>query len=305
MVWDLIIIGGGPAGLTAGLYASRAKVNTLLIEKLISGGQMTNTSEIENYPGTPKGTTGTEIAFRMEEQAKEFGLKIINKEVDGIKIEEGEKAVLCGDEVYPTKSIIIASGAEPRKLQVPGEEEYIGRGVSYCATCDGAFFNDKDIIVVGGGDTAIEEALFLTRFARKVKVVHRRDKLRATQILQERAFQNENIEFIWDSVVNEIKGAELVEEVILENVKTGALSTIPIDGIFVAVGYVPDTESLKGLITLDNNGYIITNENMETNIPGVFAAGDIRNKPLRQVVTATSDGAVAAVKASEYIENLG
>ena len=305
MVWDLIIIGGGPAGLTAGLYASRAKVSTLLIEKLISGGQMTNTSEIENYPGTPKGTTGTEIAFRMEEQAKEFGLKIINKEVDGIKIEEGEKAVLCGDEVYPTKSIIIASGAEPRKLQVPGEEEYIGRGVSYCATCDGAFFNDKDIIVVGGGDTAIEEALFLTRFARKVKVVHRRDKLRATQILQERAFQNENIEFIWDSVVKEIKGAELVEEVILENAKTGALSTIPIDGIFVAVGYVPDTESLKGLITLDNNGYIITNENMETNIPGVFAAGDIRNKPLRQVVTAASDGAVAAVKASEYIENLG
>ncbi len=305
MDWDLIIIGGGPAGLTAGLYASRAKVRTLLMEKLISGGQMTNTTEIENYPGTPKGTTGTELAFRMEEQAKEFGLKFVSKKVDAVKIQEGKKLVLCGNEVYTAKSILIASGAEPRKLQVPGEEEYIGRGVSYCATCDGAFFSDKDIIVVGGGDTAIEEALFLTRYARKVKVIHRRDKLRATQILQERAFKNKNIEFIWDSVVKEIKGTALVEEVILENVKTGELTSMPIDGIFVAVGYVPDTKFLEGLITLDSNGYIITNENMETNIPGIFAAGDIRKKPLRQVVTAASDGAIAAVMASNYIENLG
>jgi len=304
MDWDLIIVGGGPAGLTAGLYASRARLKTLLIERLISGGQMTNTTEIENYPGTPKGTTGTELAFRMEEQAKEFGLQIIHKNVDKIETEDSTKLVHCGDEVYTAKSVIISSGAEPRKLNIPGEEDYVGRGVSYCATCDGSFFSDKEIVVVGGGDNAIEEALFLTRFTREVKVIHRRNKLRATQVLQERAFRNKNIKFIWDSIVKEIKGTELVKEVILENVKKSEISSLKVDGVFIAVGYVPDTKYLEGLITLDSNGYIVTNENMETNIPGIYAAGDIRKKLLRQVVTATADGAIAAEMASHYIENL-
>jgi thioredoxin reductase (NADPH) len=304
MEWDVIIIGGGPAGLTAGLYAARARLKTLLLEKLVPGGQASTTAEIENYPGAGKGITGPELTQRMEEQAREFGMEIINKEVNEIKLSGRKRIVKCGSEEFVAKAVIIATGAEPRKLGVPGEDGFRGRGVSYCATCDGAFFTGKRVMVVGGGDTAIEEALFLTRFAEKVIVVHRRDQLRATRVLQDRAFKNKKIEVIWDSVVKEIKGKELVEEVILENVKTGETVNVPADGVFVAIGYSPSTGFLKGLVELDENGYVITDDNMQTNIPGVFAAGDLRQKPLRQVVTAVSDGAVAAVSASRYIEDM-
>jgi thioredoxin reductase (NADPH) len=304
MVWDVIIIGGGPAGLAAGLYASRAKLKTLMLEKLLIGGQAATTWEVENYPGFADKVNGPDLTKSMEEQAKRFGLEIKHEETLEVSVDGGIKTVKTDSSTYNCKTIILACGAEPRKTGVKGEDELRGKGVSYCATCDGAFFEDAVVMVVGGGDTAIGEALFLTRFASKVIVVHRRDELRATQVLRDRALNHEKLEFMWDSVIKEIKGDAFVEKVVVENVKTKATSEVAVEGVFVAIGQVPSTGFLKGIVDMDERGYVITNDKMETNVQGVFAAGDMRQKPLRQIVTAVSDGAVAAVSAEHYIESL-
>jgi len=303
MTYDIAIIGGGPAGLSAGIYGARAKLSTVIIEKMYPGGQAAITHLIENYPGFVDGIGGSELTESMKNQAERFGAKILNGEVEDIKKQASLFYVKLKSETVEAKSIILAMGAEPRKLDVKGEKEFTGQGVSYCATCDGAFYTDMPIMVIGGGDTAIEEAIYLTRFASSVTVVHRRDQLRATKILQDRAFKNEKIKFIWDSVVKEIKGKDMVEEVVLKNVKTGEESSVFVNGVFSAVGYVPNTASIKGLVKLNDRGYVITDDKMATDIPGIFAAGDIREKSLRQVVTAVSDGAIAAVEAEKYIEN--
>lgn len=305
MIFDVTIIGAGPAGLSAGLYAARAKLSTIIIEKMYPGGQAAMTYRIENYPGFSNGVGGAELAEAMKSQAEKFGAKILNNGVVKIVKEDNIfKIILDNDDNVKAKTVILAAGASAKKLDVKGEIEFTGRGVSYCATCDGAFYANKTVAVVGGGDTAIEEALFLTRFASKVYVIHRRNQLRATTILQERAFQNSKISFVWDSVVDEIRGKDTVNEVVVKNVKTGELESISVDGIFVAIGQAPLTDFVKDIISLDNQGYIITNEHMMTNVPGIFAAGDIRQKPLRQVITAASDGAVAAVEAGRFIESM-
>lgn len=307
MVYDVIIIGGGPAGLSAGLYAARAKMSTLIIEKEAFGGQIVTTEDVENYPGSIVDPTGPTLIARMVEQAEEFGAKKISdtiKEVDltnKIKLVKGEK------EEYQGKTIIIATGAVPRLIGCPGEKELTGRGVSYCATCDAAFFEELEVFVMGGGDSAVEEAIYLTKFARKVTVIHRRDELRAAKSIQEKAFKNPKIDFMWDTVITEVKGDGMLESFIVKNVKTGEEKELFPDeddgafGIFVFVGTLPATGLFDGLIDMEN-GYIITDDNMKTNQPGVFAAGDNRVKSLRQVVTATADGAIAAVQAEKYIE---
>jgi len=301
--YDLIVIGGGPAGLTAGLYGVRAKLKTLLLEKLpLLGGQIINAEKVENYPGFPEGISGQELISKMETQAREFGLVIKTEEVKAIKVDGEVKKVVTEDGDYFTRSIIVATGASPSRLGVEGEERLIGRGISFCGTCDGFFFKDKDVIVVGGGDTAIIEALFLTRFVRKVTVVHRRNELRATKILQERAFKNEKIGFLWDSVVERIEGKETVEKVILRNVKTGETFVREIDGVFIFVGITPNSQFLKGTIDLDEKGFIMTDDNLETSVSGIFAAGDVRKKLLRQISTAVGDGATAAFAAEKYLE---
>jgi len=305
MIFDVAIIGAGPAGLSAGLYAARAKLSTIIIEKMYPGGQAAMTYRIENYPGFSDGIGGAELAEAMKSQAERFGAKILNNgAVKIVKKDNIFNIILDNDDNVEAKTVILAAGASAKKLGVKGEIEFTGRGVSYCATCDGAFYANKTVAVVGGGDTAIEEALFLTRFASKVYVIHRRNQLRATKILQERAFQNSKISFIWDSVVDEIRGKDTVNELVVKNVKTGELESISVDGIFVAIGQTPLTDFVKDIISLDNQGYIITNEHMMTNVPGIFAAGDIRQKSLRQVITAASDGAVAAVEAGRFIESM-
>ena len=283
MIYDVVIIGGGPAGLTAGLYAARAKLNTLIIEKGADGGQIVTTDEVENYPGAPAYVTGPSLVARMVEQAEGFGAKKISDEItevdfqDKIKILKGEKAE------YKTKTVIIATGAVPRLIGVPGEKELTGRGVSYCATCDGPFFQDLEVYVMGGGDTAVEEAIYLTKFAKKVTIIHRRDELRAAKSIQEKAFKNSKIGFMWDTVIAEIKGEGMLESFIVKNLKTGEEKEIFPDeedgafGIFIFVGYLPATELFDDIIQMERN-YIITDENMKTNIPGVFAAGDNRVK---------------------------
>ncbi|MCL4478084.1 MAG: thioredoxin-disulfide reductase [Deltaproteobacteria bacterium] len=301
-IYDCVIIGGGPAGLTAGIYASRARLKTVLFEEKAIGGQVVVTDIVENYPGFPKGISGADLTFSMEEQARSFGLEIKDSGVTGIKADSETKRVDTTDGHLTTKTIIIGSGAENLKLNVNGEKQFTGKGVSYCATCDAAFFRDREVVVVGGGDTAIGEAIFLTKFAKKIYIIHRRDKLRAVKILQERAFAMQSIEFIWDTVITEIKGNKYVESVSLKNIKTGDVTEKKIDGVFVFIGTKPNTDFVKGLVSLDENGYIITNENMETNIPGIFAAGDVRTKLLRQVATAVGDGAISAYSAEKYIE---
>ena len=303
MIYDVVVIGAGPAGLSAGLYASRAKLSTLLIEKMYPGGQAANTYIIENYPGFAEGITGSELADRLKVQAEKFGAELINGDVKELKKLDDRFLINMKRDSLEARSVILAMGAEPRKLGVKGENEFVGRGVSYCATCDGAFYMNKPIIMVGGGDTAIEEALFLTRFASQITVIHRRNELRATKILQDRAFSNEKINFVWDSVVEEIKGKDALEEVVVNNVKTGELKSVYGAGIFVAIGYTPNNDLVKDLVELDDNGYVITDDRMNTSLPGVFAAGDLRQKALRQVVTAVSDGAIAAVEAGKYLES--
>ncbi|MBN2466927.1 MAG: thioredoxin-disulfide reductase [Deltaproteobacteria bacterium] len=304
-VYDLIIIGGGPAGLTAGLYATRAKLKTLLLEKLpLPGGQTINAWMIENYPGFPGGISGQELMQKMESQAREFGLVIAAGDVKGVTGNGGMKRVVHEEGDYWCRSIIVSTGATPNRLGVKGEERLIGKGISFCGTCDGFFFKDKDVILVGGGDTAMEEALFLTRFVRHLSVVHRRDTLRAAKVLQERAFQNPKIEFLWDTVVEEIGGEKTVEKALLKNLKTGEIVEKNIDGILIFVGTKPSSDFAQGAVDLDPRGYILTDENLETSVPGIFAAGDVRKKLLRQISTAVGDGATAAYAAEKYLEKL-
>lgn len=300
-VYDVIIIGGGPAGLTAGLYASRAKLKTILLEKGLAGGQIATTEQIENYPGFSSGA-GYELTAIMEEQAKGFGLEIDMAEVTGVQLTGPEKIITTNQGEYRARAVILAPGSSSQKLNVPGEDEFTGRGVSFCATCDGPFYEGLTVMVVGGGDAAVEEAVYLTRFAQKVYIVHRRDALRATKVVQERAFANEKIEILWDSVVTEIKGNEILEQVVIKNVKDGHTTPVTVDGLFIYIGFVPNTAFLDGQVQMDERGYIITNDRMETSVPGVFAAGDCRQKLLRQVVTAAGDGATAAFAAEKYLE---
>lgn len=303
-LYDVIIVGAGPAGMTAAVYASRANLDTLMLERGVPGGQMADTEAIENYPGF-ESILGPDLSNKMFEHAQKFGAVYAYGEVQSVKDHGDYKEITAGDKTYKTKTIIITTGAEYRKVGVPGEEELTGRGVSYCAVCDGAFFKDRQLVVIGGGDSAVEEGMYLTRFAEKVTVIHRRDELRAQKILQDRAFANDKMEFIWDTVVEEIKEADgKVGSVALKNVKTGETTELKTDGVFVYVGTVPLSEPFKSLGIVDEEGYIPTNENMETKIPGIFAAGDVRVKDLRQVVTATGDGSIAAEEAIKYIETL-
>lgn len=306
-VYDVIVIGAGPAGLSAGLYAGRAKLDTLIIEKQKYGGQIVITSEIENYPGGTEGETGPSLIERMVQQTEHFGCEKVFDTIQEVEL-EGDVKVLKGiNDEYRAKTVIIAAGANPMPIGCQGEKELTGKGVSYCATCDAGFFEDFEVYVVGGGDSAVEEALYLTKFARKVTIIHRRDELRAAKSIQEKAFKNDKIEFMWDSVVEEIKGDGIVESMVVKNVKTGELTEVTADeedgtfGIFVFIGYKPQSALFEGKVDMER-GYILTDADMKTNIPGVFAAGDIRAKSLRQVVTAAADGAIAAVQAGKYIE---
>ncbi|HLS34672.1 MAG TPA: thioredoxin-disulfide reductase [Bacillota bacterium] len=301
-IYDVIIAGAGPAGMTAAVYASRANLDTLMLERGMPGGQMADTEDIENYPGFDH-ILGADLSQKMFEHAQKFGAEYAYGNISDVELDGDYKIVHAGDKSYKTKALIITTGAEYKKLGIEGEEELTGRGVSFCAVCDGAFYKDREIIVIGGGDSAVEEGMYLTRFASKVTVVHRRDELRAQKILQDRAFENEKMDFIWDTVaekINEENGK--VTSVTLKNVKTGETYDHDIDGVFVYIGTVPLTEPFKSLGIVDEEGYIPTNENMETEIPGVFAAGDVRVKDLRQIVTATGDGSIAAETAQKYIE---
>ena len=306
MIYDVIIIGAGPAGLAAGLYASRARLSTLIIEKEGDGGQIATTDEVANYPGSIENATGPSLVARMVEQANEFGAKKVSDEIKSVDFSGKIKVLKGAKEEYQAKSVIIATGAVPRPIGCPGEKEFVGRGVSYCATCDAAFFEDLEVYVMGGGDTAVEEAMYLAKFARKVTIIHRRDELRAAKSIQEKAFKHEKIDFIWDSAITEIKGDGIVESIVVKNLKTGEEREIFADeddgtfGVFPFIGYLPATKLFEGIINIEN-GYIKTDEDMKTNVPGVFAAGDVRVKSLRQVVTATADGAIAAVQAEKYI----
>ena len=308
--YDLIIIGAGPAGLSAGLYAGRARLNTLIIEKQKNGGQIVITDEIENYPGCIEGETGPSLIDRMVKQTEKFGVDHVFDTVTDMDLTGDVKTVKCLHEEYSAKAVIIAAGANPVNIGCPGEKEFSGKGVSYCATCDAAFFEDFEVYVVGGGDAAVEEAMYLTKFARKVTIIHRRNELRAARSIQDKAFANPKIDFMWDTVVEEINGDGIVESMVVKNVKTGELTEVFADeddgtfGIFVFIGFRPNTEAFKGHVEMDEKGYILTDPDMHTNVPGVFAAGDIRQKSLRQVVTACADGAIAAVQAGKYIEEM-
>lgn len=300
-MYDTIIIGAGPAGMTAALYAARSNLKVTLLERGIYGGQMNNTAEIENYPGYAH-ISGPELAEKMFEPLENLGVEHLFGQVEKIEDQGEYKRIITEDEVFETKTVILASGANHRHLGVPGEEEYNSRGVSYCAVCDGAFFRDEDLLVVGGGDSAVEEAIFLTRFAKSVTIVHRRDQLRAQKLLQERAFANEKISFIWDSVVKEIKGDDRkVTSVVFENVKTGQSSEADFGGVFVYVGLDPVSDFVKDLGICDEAGWIVTDQHMKTAIDGIYAIGDVRQKDLRQITTAVGDGAVAGQEVYKYI----
>ncbi|MDD5474128.1 MAG: thioredoxin-disulfide reductase [Candidatus Methanoperedens sp.] len=302
MAYDVVIIGGGPAGLTAGIYTRRAMLNTVLIEKMGIGGQIIVTDLVENFPGFLE-ISGADLAMKFEEHARKFGLETKSMaEVSGIEDKGQTKTVKTTEGDLEAKAVIIATGTTPRKLGAKGELGFIGKGVSYCATCDGFFFRDKVVVVVGGGDSAITEAIFLTKMAKKVYVVHRRDKLRAEKINQEHAFANPKISFVWDSVVEEIAGKNVVEKVIVRNVKTNATLELKTDGVFIYVGLIPNTAFAN--VKKDEWGFIIANDKMETSVRGIFAAGDCRVTPLRQIATAVGDGAIAAVSAERYIEEL-
>lgn len=300
-MYDCIIIGSGPAGLAAAIYAERAKLNTIVIEKnVMSGGQVLNTYEVDNYPGL-KGINGFDMGVKFREHAEELGGHFIEAEVTKVMNEGSVKKVVTDKETYETRTVLLGTGAKWRKLGVDGEDRLSGLGVSYCATCDGAFFRNKTTIVVGGGDVAVEDAIFLGRLCEKVYLVHRRDELRAAKILQERLFEMENIEVIWDSKVNQINGEQKVESVELENVKTGEKKTLETNGVFIAVGILPNSNEFEGLVAMDDHKYIIAGEDCETNVPGIYAIGDVRTKALRQIITATADGANAITSVQNYL----
>ncbi len=299
--FDVVIIGGGPAGLTAGLYTSRNRLNSLLIEKAFFGGLIATAEWVENFPGFPEGIGGFELAGYIHKQATKYGLKTLNTEVTGVELKEKYKTVQTGEGKFTAKVVIIATGSERAKLGIPGEAEFTGRGVSYCATCDAAFFQDMPIAVVGGGDAAISEAIHLTHFASKVIVIHRRDQLRATRILQEKAFADPKIEFKWDTVVDEITGEQSVKTLKLRNVKTGIESNLELAGVFISTGLKPNTGFLRGILLIDDTGHIATNDRMETEIPGVFAAGDVRRNAGMQAICSAGEGATAAIHAQRFI----
>jgi thioredoxin reductase (NADPH) len=299
--YDVIIIGGGPAGLAAGLYAARAGLKSLLLERGIFGGQIVNARLVENYPGFPEGISGTELGEFMHQQATKYGLETLTTEVTGVRTGSAYEVSTTEGSIQ-AKAIIIAAGSEYRKLDVAGEERLSGRGVSYCATCDGFFFRDRDVAVVGGGDTAITDALELAQHCRKVYIIHRRDQLRATKALQEKAFFQPKIELVWNSVVDKIVGDKMLKSLRLQNVKTGQSSDLEVDGMFVAVGLKPNSQAFSQLVTLDEAGFIVTDEMMKTSVPGIFAAGDIRHNSFRQVITAAGDGAAAAMSAFKYVK---
>ena len=300
--YDLIIIGGGPAGLTAGIYAGRARLCAVLLEKLIHGGQMMTTDLVENYPGFPEGITGFELSDRMRKQAERFGLLIKNAEVLGIVPGNQLHTVVMEDRRVTTPAIIIASGAKYKHLGVPGEDKLTGHGVSFCATCDGALYRDEEIAMVGGGDNALTEVLFLERFAKKIHLIHRRDRFRGCKSLQERVMALPKVQLHWDTMVTEFQGQDELKAVQLKNVKTSETTTLSVTGVFIAIGMVPNTAWLKDLVTLDEWGFIRTNEIMATNIPGIFAAGDVRSKLERQISTAVGDGTIATIAVERYLE---
>jgi len=303
--YDVVIIGGGPAGLTAGLYSSRAKLKTLVIERMILGGQVMTTTKVENYPGFPGGIDGPDLMLKFQEHCQEFGLETITGEVTGLRLDGEEKILNLDDQEIRARVVIITTGAEPAKLDIPGETEFVGRGVSYCATCDGAFFREQEIAIVGGGDTAAEEALFLTRFASKVYLIHRRDQLRATKVLQERVFANDKIEVLWNSSVNEVLGDQSgMTAVDLQDTRSEAVRNLPLQGLFIAIGVTPKAHFLADILDLDDDGHILTDAECRTSMAGVFAAGDVRKKILKQIATAVGDGAVAAIMAEKYIDEL-
>jgi thioredoxin reductase (NADPH) len=303
-IYDVVIIGAGPAGMTAAVYTSRGNLSTLMIERGIPGGQMANTEEVENYPGFEH-ILGPELSTKMFDHAKKFGAEYAYGDVQEIIDGEAFKTIKAGGKEYKARAIILTTGAEYKKMGIPGETELGGRGVSYCAVCDGAFFRNKELVVVGGGDSAVEEGVYLTRFASKVTIVHRRDELRAQKILQDRAFANEKIDFIWNHTVKEINDTNgKVGSVTLASTVDDSELEFNADGVFIYIGMLPLTKPFANLGILNENGYILTNEQMETNIPGIFAAGDVREKTLRQIVTATGDGSIAAQAAQHYIEEL-
>ncbi len=300
--YDVVIVGGGAAGLSAALYAVRSKLKTVILERFACGGQILNTSEIENYPGFPDGVTGPELSQLLERQVCKFGCAVIYDQAESMEVDGKVKVVHGSEGKYIGRALIIASGGEHNKLGVPGEEEMAGRGVSYCATCDGNFFANQDVVVVGGGDAAIDEGLYLTRIVDKVTVIHRRGQLRASKILQERAFASPKMEFKWNKVVEEIKGNNQgVDGLLLRDVKTNEKETFPTAGVFIYIGFHPNTEFLRGVVSMDNGGHLITNIRMETDVPGVFACGDVRQYSDRQLGTAVGDGITAALSAYRYI----
>ena len=301
-IFDLMIIGGGPAGYTAALYGARAGLTVGLMEKLAPGGQMGTTDMVDNYPGFPEGINGFELAMKMKAGAERFGARTISAEVTGLELSGDIKTLQTPKEVYKARTVILATGAQPRELGLPRERELRGKGVSYCATCDGMFYRGKTVAVVGGGNTAVADALYLSRLCEKVYVIHRRDKLRAPQIQQQNLEMAGNVEFVWDSIVKELRCEERLTGLVTEDKNTGECRELSCAGVFIAVGQVPETELFKGQVQLDEAGYVSAGEDCRTNIPGVFAAGDLRAKPLRQIVTAAADGAVAATAAQEYLD---
>jgi len=299
--YDVVIIGGGPAGLTAGLYTSRARLSSLLIERGMVGGQIVNAEQIDNYPGFPEGIGGFELGELLHRQATKYGLETVIAEATAIELQDNQKVVKTTEGDYASRAVIVASGSDRVKLGVPGEEEFIGRGVSYCATCDAAFFRDQRVVVVGGGNAAINEALQLSKFASKVIVIHRRQELRATRIMQEKAFAESKIEFLWNTVVEAVEGEDFVKRLRLRQVTTGEKSVLDVPGVFAAIGFKPNTDYLKGILPLDATGAIITDSKMATEIAGIFAAGDIRSNSGRQAIAAAGDGAIAAIYAERFI----
>lgn len=299
----VIVIGSGPAGLTAALYAARAMLNPLVISGSELGGQISVTNEVENYPGFPEGITGPELVEFMQKQAEKFGARVLIDEVTEVNFKDGPPfSIKTHGDTFEAEAVIVCVGAAPHRLGVPGEEEMIGRGVSFCATCDGFFFRDKDVVVVGGGDSAMEEALFLTRFASSIKVIHRRDELRAGETLKKRAFANEKINFIWDSVVEEIVGDGKVEAVRTRNVKTDETSEFATDGVFIYIGHYPNTSIFEGQLEMDERKYLITNKHMATSAPGVFAAGEVQDPIFRQIATSVGQGCAAAMMTERWLE---
>ena len=299
--YDVVIIGAGPAGYTAGIYCSRARHDTLIISGLLPGGQLMNTTDVENYPGFDEGVMGPDLMLTMRKQAERMNTTIIDDVVVNVDFRSKPFKILTASEEYDAKAVIVCTGATPRKIGIEGEQTFSGKGVSYCATCDGAFFRNQDIAVVGGGDSCMEEATFLTKFASKVHIIHRRDTFRASKIMQERALNNEKIQVHWNNVIDDIKGDQKVQQVILKDTKTGEISSLDMGGVFVAIGHEPNTELFKNQVDMDENGYIVQKENTETSVKGIFTAGDVHDHRYRQAVTAAGFGCMAAIDVDKYL----